>query len=139
MPAWFRHPEVTSTWIQPRSVTLRRIRASLLLILTIAVHGGRLAQSGKAADTPRVSRSMSSFLAAEAEMTGSFTRSSGHGSHSSTGTPERLDPPATAISSPRRVTDFYPMMRAGQGPNRNTVDIRGLCNPGRRALMRLQR
>jgi hypothetical protein len=35
----------------------------------------------------------------------------------------------------RGVQDYYPAMRTGQGPNRNTVDPRSLCVPGRRALL----
>ncbi len=129
----------SSTLIEPRSGTLRPMRRSLLLLVTIAVHGCWLAQSGVSSDMPRASRSMSSFLAAEADMTGTLTRSTGRRSHSNEGTRERREVPPTAGGLPRQVSDFYPMIRTGQGLNRNTVDTRTLCNPGRRALMRLQR
>lgn len=53
--------------------------------------------------------------------------------------------PAPPFESPSRlpvrrtVGSFYPTMRAGQSRNRNVVDTRSLCNPGRRALLQQQR
>jgi hypothetical protein len=35
----------------------------------------------------------------------------------------------------RGVGSYYPSMRSGQAPNRNVVDHRSLCVPGRRALL----
>ena len=35
----------------------------------------------------------------------------------------------------RGVGNYYPAMRPGQAPNRNVVDHRSLCVPGRRAVL----
>jgi hypothetical protein len=40
----------------------------------------------------------------------------------------------TRTSAPPR-HNYYPGLRTGQGPNRNYVDPRTLCVPGRRALL----
>jgi hypothetical protein len=45
--------------------------------------------------------------------------------------PPELDRPARAV--PRGVNSYFPMMRAGQGPNRNYIDPRFHCVPGRMA------
>jgi hypothetical protein len=36
---------------------------------------------------------------------------------------------------PQGVRDYYPTLRAGQGPNRNMIDPRSLCVAGRRAVI----
>jgi hypothetical protein len=35
----------------------------------------------------------------------------------------------------RGARDYYPALKTGQGPNRNYIDPRTLCVPGRRALI----
>lgn len=45
--------------------------------------------------------------------------------------PTRSYPAATV----RGVRDYYPTMRRGQNPNKNVVDPRTLCVPGRRAMI----
>ena len=47
-------------------------------------------------------------------------------------TPPR-DEAITPASTPRR--NYFPGLRSGQGPNRNVVDPRTLCVPGRRAML----
>jgi hypothetical protein len=42
----------------------------------------------------------------------------------------RVEPPATEA----RTRNYYPGLRPGQGPNRNTVRTDRLCVPGRRAF-----
>jgi hypothetical protein len=46
--------------------------------------------------------------------------------------------PARASSPPRTVHDYFPGMRPGVSPNRNTVNPRSLCVPGRRALLMMR-
>ena len=43
------------------------------------------------------------------------------------------DEAITRASAPRR--NYFPGLRTGQGPNRNYVDPRTLCVPGRRAML----
>jgi hypothetical protein len=47
----------------------------------------------------------------------------------------RPAPVARPPARPQSVRDYYPTMRTGQGPNRNVVDPRTLCVPGRRAML----
>ena len=53
--------------------------------------------------------------------------------------PSRPTPRPELIARPsvhaQGVRNYYPAMRAGQGPNRNAVDPRTLCVPGRRAML----
>jgi hypothetical protein len=44
-------------------------------------------------------------------------------------------PPPRVVAPPRGVHDYFPGMRPGIHPNRNTVDPRRLCVPGRRAFL----
>jgi hypothetical protein len=43
------------------------------------------------------------------------------------------DEAITRAAAPRR--EYFPGLRSGQGPNRNVVDPRTLCVPGRRAML----
>jgi hypothetical protein len=51
--------------------------------------------------------------------------------------PTRAEPVARPTS--QGVRDYYPAMRPGQGPNRNVINPRTLCVPGRRAVIPLYR
>ena len=58
------------------------------------------------------------------------------GERSSYSRPAPQRPPAERPPArPRAAIDYFPTMRPGSGPNRNVVDVRSLCNPGRRALL----
>jgi hypothetical protein len=47
----------------------------------------------------------------------------------------RQQPIARPQVQSQGVRDYFPGMRLGYGPNRNTVDPRRLCVPGRRAML----
>jgi hypothetical protein len=49
--------------------------------------------------------------------------------------PPRSEPVARPVVRSQGVRDYYPTMRTGQGPNRNVVNPRSLCVPGRRAIL----
>jgi len=44
-------------------------------------------------------------------------------------------PARLAAAPPRGVGEYFPGMRPGTSPNRNVIDPRSLCVPGRRALI----
>jgi hypothetical protein len=46
-----------------------------------------------------------------------------------------VSPPERTISAPVASHNYYPGLRPGQGPNRNAIDPRSLCVPGRRAFL----
>ncbi|MCA1686625.1 MAG: hypothetical protein LC745_11765 [Planctomycetia bacterium] len=51
-------------------------------------------------------------------------------------TPSPADDRSRAAVFAKGVRDYYPDARSNQSANRNVVDTRTLCNPGRRALLR---
>jgi hypothetical protein len=53
--------------------------------------------------------------------------------------PPRTEYAARPTVHPQGVRDYYPTMRTGQGPNRNVIDPRSLCVPGRRAVILMGR
>jgi hypothetical protein len=60
------------------------------------------------------------------------------GSRSSTTRTYEQPRPQVVAQPPARsqgVREYFPGMRTGRGPNRNVVDTRKLCVPGRRAMI----
>jgi hypothetical protein len=60
---------------------------------------------------------------------------SGSGYRTYTRTPANPPHEETDLRGPAPRHNYFPNLRSGQGPNRNVIDPRTLCVPGRRAML----
>ena len=111
------------------------------LILTLAFLTGPFA-AGALAQSPALVRPSSRSVAAEPDFLRPYASRSAHvytseRSARASSRSRPLPPPQRAYAAvvERGVKDYFHDIRPGTSPNRNTVDPKSLCVPGRRALI----